>query len=357
MMPDMNADANRLARLWDELVAGKYPPDDADTEFLSAINQLDQLAAVSPAPPEIVAHGWEKLMEGLGQLVPYEPDAAVLKPSNGHHPVHQNSVTVIGNIRGRFETLAAFYRIVAIAVIAGFLGGFITGGWTRIAMRIAGTLTSDHNRGLLTENDAAVGHLTFSGTLFIAFTGAAFGVLAALMYVAVRRWIPGSRRQQPIIFSLLLLGVFGFVVMDPTNPDYVTFGPPWLNVLTFSLGYIVIGTVVGTLVEALDRRIPALRDFTGTTWLRGLKIGAMFPAFAFGTLGIAALSFASSEAGPLLMLVIFVAAILCLIAPHIGKLRGFQLSKSPVFGYAVFAAPSLIGLTLTLRAIAMILGG
>jgi hypothetical protein len=357
MMPDMNADANRLARLWDELVAGKYPPDDVDAEFLSAINQFEQLAYVPPAAPEIVARSWEKLIEGVGQLVPYELDAAMLKPTNGHHTAHPASVAVIGNVRGRFETLAAFYRIVAIAVIAGFVGGFLTGGWTRIAMRIAGTLTSDRNHGLLTENDAAVGQLTLGGTLTIAFTGAAFGILAAMIYIAVRRWIPGSRRQQPFIFSLLLLGVFGFVVMDPTNPDYVTFGPPWLNVLTFSLGYIVIGTVVGTLVEAFDRRIPALSDFTGATWLHGLKIGALFPCFLLGIFGIGALGFASSEIGPLLILVIFVAAILCLIAPHIGKLRGFQLSKSPVIGYAMFAAPSLIGLTLTLRAIAMILGG
>jgi hypothetical protein len=286
-----------------------------------------------------------------------ELDPAILKPTNGHHPAQPIPMTAIGNLRGRFETLAAFYRIVAIAVIAGFVGGFLTGGWIRIAMRIAGTLTSARNHGLLTENDAAVGQLTLSGTLSIAFTGAAFGILAAMIYIAVRRWIPGNRRLKPFLFSLLLLGVFGFVVMDPTNPDYVTFGPPWLNVLTFSLGYILIGTVVGTLVEAFDRKIPELSGFSGSRWLRGLKIVALFPCFLLGIFGIGALGFASSETGPLLMLVIFVAAILCLIAPHISKLRGFRLSTSPVIGYAAFAAPGLIGLTLTLRAIAMILGG
>ena len=356
MMPDMNADANRLARLWDELVAGKYPPDDADAEFLSAIGQFEQLAYVPPAAPDLVARSWENLIEGVGQLVPYELDAAVLKPSNGHHPVAVTDLNIVAPAK-RSTTIADLYRILAIAAMAGFLGGFFAGGWARIAMRLAGTLTSDGNRGLLTENDAVVSEITFGGTLFLAFTGAAFGVVVGLLYIAIRRWLPGSSRQKPVIFSVLLLGVFGFVIMDPSNPDYVTFGPAWLNVVTFSLGYIVIGTVVGLLVESFDRRIPKLDELAGSRLRRLIKTAGLAPFALIGVLAILIIGIGSRETAPLLMTLIMLAAILFWIMAKIVNLRSIRLPQSPIINYMVFAVPSLIGLFLTMRAVATILGG
>ena len=356
MMPDMNADANRLARLWDELVAGKYPPDDADADFLSAINQLEQLAHVPPAAPEVVARSWETLIEGTNTLVVMELDPAILKPTNGHHAVAAADLAIEAPA-SRSTTFADPYRILAIAALAGSIGGFFTGGWARIAMRMAGYLTIDRNRGILTDNDAVVGRITLEGTLVIAMLGAGFGVVAGLLYVAIRRWLPGSRRQKPVIFSVLLLGVFGFVIMDPSNPDYVTFGPAWLNVATFSSGYIVIGTVVGLLVEALDRRIPALNALSGSRNRRTIKIAALAPFALIGTAATLAVGIGSRNTAPLLMTLLILATILFWIISKIINLRTLRLPQSPIINYMVLAVPSLIGLVLTMRAVATILGG
>jgi hypothetical protein len=355
-MPDMNADANRLARLWDELVAGKHPPDAADAEFLWAIGQVEHLAYVPPAAPELVARSWEKLIEGVDELVPYELDAAVLKPTNGHHPVAVADLNIEAPAK-RSTTIADLYRILAIAVMAGLIGGFFTGGWARFAMRLAGYLTIDRNRGLLTENDAVVGQITFGGTLFLAFTGAAFGVVVGLLYVAIRRWLPGNQHLKPVIFSVLLLGVFGFVIMDPSNPDYVTFGPAWLNVVSFSLGYIVIGTAVGLLVESLDRRIPKLDALKGSQWRRLFKMAGLAPFALIGMLAILVIGVGSRETAPLLMTLLMLAAILFWIMAKIVNLRSIRLPQSPIINYMVLAVPSLIGLFLTMRAVATILGG
>src|SRR5215204_4962633 len=98
-------------------------------------------------------------------------------------------------------------------------------------------MTDPRNRGLLTENDAAVGTITFAGTMSIAMFAGIVGILGGLLYVAIRSRLPGTGWRRGLLYGGLVLATFGFIVMDETNPDYQLFGPPGVNVGTFSFIY------------------------------------------------------------------------------------------------------------------------
>ena len=83
-------------------------------------------------------------------------------------------------------------RAGSIGLGAGILAGAVAGGiGGRIVMRIL-FLENEGTKGGITENGNEVGGVTSGGTFsliaFTAFAGAAAGVL----YVFMRRWLPGG---------------------------------------------------------------------------------------------------------------------------------------------------------------------
>jgi hypothetical protein len=352
MRPDEFDDAARLSRLWDELGAAGGSMDEVDSGLMAAIRQIEDATRVPPPPPDLAARTWERITGEALPLAPYVPAAVVSR--NGHHA---GAITVPARPAGRWEAFAGVFRILAIGTLAGMGGGFLTGIWARLVMRLAGFLTVDRNRGLLTQNDAVVGKITLEGTIFIGLFGAALGIVGGLLYIAVRRRLPGSDWQRALGFGVLLLGVFGFVVMDKSNPDYRSFGPAWLNVGSFSLAYIVFGFLTGMLTEWLDRRVPRLTRHAHSR-RRNVAIAALLSPFALvGLAGMLAVGVGESGLSGLLFVLLLANAL-----PLSARLRRFPrlttlLPRPAVVGYAAFAIPSLIGLGLTLRAIVAIVGG
>jgi hypothetical protein len=291
---------------------------------------------------------WASLTGEPLPLAPYVPARPL--SLNGHHAKAAPS-------SAKRVMFAGLVRQLAIATMAGMAGGFVTGLWARIVMRLAGYLTIDSHRGLLTENNAVVGEITFAGTMAIAVTGAIMGVLGGVLYVAVRRWLPGNVWQRAATFGVLLLAVFGFVVMDRSNPDYRLFGPAWLNVGTFSLAYLVFGLVAGSTAEWLEVKMPRLGRAGGSR-RRRFAVGALLTPFAL----IGLLWFLLAGVGVAGLTGILIAAVIAvaqLPANRLLRIRRFtiRVPRPDLIGYAALAAPSLIGFTLTVRAIVDIVGG
>jgi hypothetical protein len=84
-------------------------------------------------------------------------------------------------------------KLVASAIAPGFIAGLIVGGLgSRIAMRVMALTSTDTVQGTETDFGATVGQISLGGTIFLLLAGGAIGVLGALIFLALRRWLPGK---------------------------------------------------------------------------------------------------------------------------------------------------------------------
>lgn len=355
MMPDMQADGERLGRIWDAWQAGRPPATGDDAELLAVIRDLESAMQVPAPPAELISRTWEQIAGAPLPLAPYATGGLPAITANGHRrPAPAAPVT--SRARG-IAVLAAFWRLAVIGVLAGFGAGFVVGLWTRVAMRLSGFLTVDANRDLLTENDEVVGRITLGGTLSLALFGAALGVMGGLLYLALRRWLPGRSWQRSLGYGVLLLAVFGFFIMDPANPDYVLFGPAWMNVGTFSLAYVLFGLLAGTLAELLDRRLPRLEG-VAQRWKRVLLLVTTAPLILIALMALLTMVVGLLGTSALIVVVLLVALAAAAAGPRL--IRAFSLrlpAPGRRFWYAAAAVPGLAGFVVTVRNIVEILQG
>jgi hypothetical protein len=346
--------ANQLGRAWDAFVSGTEPHETAP-DLLAEIQFVQEILAVPTPAPATRGAVWQQIG---GRSLPAAVSAAAAAASpNGVAVTHVLAPAAPTSSRQR-DAWLALWRIIAIGAMAGFSAGFLAGIWTRIAMRVAGVLTIDRNRFLLTENDARVGDITVGGTMSLAMFVALSGVFGGLLYVAIRRWLPGPAPHRAVSYGGLLLAVFGFILMDENNPDYQLFGPAWVNVFTFSLTYIVFGILASLFAEWLDAHLGALSLGRSATWRTRLITVVLIP---FGFLGmfyilVATLSVAGLERSWILTLAAATAGVAVL------ALRSTRWSwpQTPVIarlGVAATLVPAFFGVYLTTQGIVGILTG
>ena len=354
---------------WDALVAGESNlSTDLDPTLVEAIHQFHALDDVPAPEPALMGTIWQQLTGETVAIAPLGAIPVTVPAANGHRPAdiqpHEFArVATLERTTPKSVVAVRLIRLVAIAVLAGIAAGFVAGLGARVAMRIAAMLAGSASRGAITENDAVVGDITVEGTLALAMTGAIFfGPLGGLIYAAVRGWLPGSSLRRGALYGVLLLGTFGFVVMDPSNPDYRRFGSPGINIGTFSVVYLIFGLITAPLTDWLDRRLPSLTPIRPLR-LRAVATGVLLAPFGFIGLVFATLGVGFAGPGP--QLLVFVGALYGLPAARwllarsgqqvIWPIVPFPRQRTALTAYVLLAATSLIGLGLTLRAIAGIL--
>jgi hypothetical protein len=176
---------------------------------------------------------------------------------------------------------------LSVGTVAGLAGGLVAGFGSRLAMRLSGALTTASNRGIATEAGFTVGEITPGGTIFLALFSAYVGIFGGLAYVSVKSWIPSTGRMRGLWFGLLLLVLFGPLVIEIANPDFTLFGPPWLNLLTFSGLFVLFGVVATLVADRLDGAEPARRlirwSRVPTALIGALAMLSMFRMLVVGT--------------------------------------------------------------------------
>jgi hypothetical protein len=244
----MSADRNRqeqaLSAAWDRMLSGRSADGaDVDPGLVETLHQIVALEARAPISGELEGSIWTNVIAGTGEL--WRPGSDSLRAGE----------TTIGAASkpGILAPIADRLTHFAWIIAAGFIGGFIAGVGSRLFMRLAGFLTPDQNRFRLTENEARVGEITLGGTISLGLLGAGAGVVTVLIYLAIRGRLPFDGWRRSSVFAILLLLVFGYVIMDPSNPDYQLFGPTWLNVSTFSSLYLLMGFCCGQTYELGNR--------------------------------------------------------------------------------------------------------
>jgi hypothetical protein len=147
-----------------------------------------------------------------------------------------------------------FLFLIAISLFGGLMAGIIAGGiGSRLAMRVVAALAPARDQGTLTDADAVVGAFRLEGTLFLLFTGGTFGLFGGLLYLALRRWMPGRAIGRGLAFGALLLLVFGSLIIEGGNPDFRRFVPSPVSVGLFASLFILYGLIIAATVERLDR--------------------------------------------------------------------------------------------------------
>ncbi len=221
--------AEQFGQAWDAHQANSSMGH-LDDELFEIIQRLEMESSQATLPAERLDTIWSTVMVGSVQDmdVPTAPDTGLTA-----------LLVRINRTTQRFAWI----------IFAGLLGGFVAGIGSRLVMRVAGFLTVERNRSFLTDNHERVGEITLGGTLALGIIGAALGVLALLFYIAIRNRLPFSGWRRSATFAAILLLVFGYVVMDPGNPDYERFGPAWLNIVMFSSIYLIMGFCVSMIYE------------------------------------------------------------------------------------------------------------
>lgn len=154
-------------------------------------------------------------------------------------------------------TLKNFARLVAIGTFAGLIAGLTAGGLgARLAMRISAVAAGPAMQGKITAAENVVGRVTAGNTAFVVVVGGMVGILGGLLYMGLRRWLPGTGAGKGLMYGLVLLLMAGSAVIQGTNPDFGRLGSPALNISIFASLFILFGMIVAPLAERLDRSFP-----------------------------------------------------------------------------------------------------
>ena len=263
-----------------------------------------------------------------------------------------------------------------------------------MAMRISGLAAGIEKAGASTEAGFTVGEVTVAGTMALSVFSAFFGIYGGLAYRALRSWLPESRVRRGLVLGTVFLATFGPLLIESVNPDFHLFGPPLVNLCTFSSLFFLFGAIVVPLTDRLDRavrkqtRVAAVRR-AALCLLGVLAVVAMFrlslkvmqppstvavvPAkslakelieaafhgFSFRNIVISGYQFVAIVVLLYVLIVVPVAAVG--LNRKLGASRqpsaGGRRTSTAVLEYAVLAIPVIVGLALNYRAIVRILQG
>ena len=137
-------------------------------------------------------------------------------------------------------SVRCFVHAIGIFVRAQLITGIVIGLALRLAMRIV--------------------DLTAGGTTAIFMVATIFGAVPSLLFVVLRRFLPGSARRQGLIFGAVMLPIGGMLVV----PEALSTGIPWLNIPMFAAVLVLYGLVFSVTVARLDRRTGRRQPRTGS---------------------------------------------------------------------------------------------
>ena len=147
------------------------------------------------------------------------------------------------------------FKAAAVGMLSGHLAAFVV---TAIGGRIVMRIIAIADPSTQTE-------FTGGGTMTIAAFGfvgvGVVGALGGLLFVAVRRFLPGSWVQKGVVFSVLWLVVAGWLFFLPIQfESFSDFDPPVLAMGLFAGLYFLYGVALAGLVKLLHREVSGLQQ-------------------------------------------------------------------------------------------------
>ena len=172
-----------------------------------------------------------------------------------------------------------------IVMIGGVVAGLLAAGaGGRLAMRLLAVTAGDDAQGRITEADEVVGKITVGGTIgFVVFGGLFAGLVAAVIYLVLRRWLPSGRPGALALAGLLLVTLGAHVEpLRSNNPDFNLVGPDWLAVSAFTALAVLHTFVLFAVMARVSRSLPL---FAGTprVALAYVPLVLLLPTAVIGT--------------------------------------------------------------------------
>ncbi len=178
------------------------------------------------------------------------------------------------------------------AIAAGGIAGFVVGGvGGRAAMRLVAIM--DPSTDGVRSSGGTVGEITLGGTFgLFQFTTAA-GVAFAIVYILLRRWLPGSGPRRWLLFGAGVVMIPGWFFVA-TEIDFQIFQPVIVIIVLFQLIFFAYGVTAARLLDAFH---PARRASGGLS--RVMLVHRILAAVAvlFVVLDVLTMVTAVSDAG------------------------------------------------------------
>ena len=147
------------------------------------------------------------------------------------------------------------FRMAVIGILAGYLATVVvTGIGGRIVMRIIAIA----DPGTQTE-------FTGGGTMTIVAIGAVIlggvGAVGGLLFVAIRRFLPGSWIMKGMGFGTLWLVILGWIFLTSFGFESISdFDPLFLGIGLFAGLHFLYGVALAGLVTLLNHWVPGVRQ-------------------------------------------------------------------------------------------------
>jgi hypothetical protein len=160
-------------------------------------------------------------------------------------------------ITGQAESLAVrlvgLVRSVALGGLAGAIAGVIVLGVGGRFVMFVSRLLHPEALGRITENGNRVGEFTVEGTIgLIIFGGLLSGLLAGVVWVLVREWIP----KKAALVGLGTVAIGGSFLIQGNNRDFFILQDPRLD-LVLLLGLLFLFGIALYWVDGLlDEKMP-----------------------------------------------------------------------------------------------------
>lgn len=176
--------------------------------------------------------------------------------------------------------------MIAVGGVSGVVSGVVVLGiGGRLAMRLSGFVAAvdDPIANLLTTGDGfRVGRITLDGSLgFVLFGGVFGGIVAAMIWVLAKQWLPVRNRW--VWAGVIAAAVGGNQFVKPENIDFVILTPVVVNVILYPL----LAGVAGITIAVVDSWLGKFRfknkvletALAYIIALSGLQLGALLLAF------------------------------------------------------------------------------
>ena len=176
-------------------------------------------------------------------------------------------------------------RTLAATMSAGIIAGALVPGLGgRLVMRILAATSGPAAQGKTTAAKEIVGEITDGGTLaVIFFVGIFGGVIAALAFLVVRRWLPSTAGPAGAVTGILLLGTIGVGdAMSPDNRDFTILRPTWLAITLVVVLALLFGVTFTALAARFDADIPTLSRRPSSIASHASLIVFLFPLLLVG---------------------------------------------------------------------------
>lgn len=157
--------------------------------------------------------------------------------------------------------LAVAARPLSIGVVSGLVSGLVVGGiGGRIAMFVLRLTSNPSLHGVETDDGAIIGVISFA-SIFLLLVTAAIGIMAGVLYLVIRDWLP--RRGRAAIAAAIGAIVGGAQLVKPTGLDFTALAPLWFAIALFVAIPAGYGAMISLLVE---RRLGDGEAATAPAW-------------------------------------------------------------------------------------------